>query len=110
MKTFLAAVAIVLVLGSTASAGWTYVAARPVVVAAPVAVPAAEVHYFYPVGPVYAYPGPVVRYHAPPPVVAYRPAVVPVPARVVYPPPVVVRPKVYVRGQPVRNVLRAITP
>jgi hypothetical protein len=119
----LAGIAVVLLACSTASAGWAYVG--PVVVPPPTVV-----HSFYPVGPVYAYPAPVV---AVPPRVVYRPPVV-VPAPVVYPPPVVYRPpvaypapvfygpaavypapvvihpKIYVRGQPVRNVIRAVLP
>jgi hypothetical protein len=127
MKRFLAAVVIVLVFCSVASAHWPYVVSRPVVVPAPVVAPPPVVHHFHPVGPVYAYPPPVVAYRPPvvayrPPVVAYRPPVVAyrppvvvyrptvVAAPVYYPAPVGVRPKVYVVGQPVRNVLRAVTP
>jgi hypothetical protein len=88
----------------------------PVMVDAPVV--AAPVTTYYAPVPVTAYYGvpPVRTYYASPPVVTYR---VPGPS---YPlvygpvvpsysaPGVVVRPKVYVPGQPVRNVLRAITP
>jgi hypothetical protein len=63
--------------------------------------------------PVVAYrPAPVVAYR-PAPVVAYRPVVAvppPVPVGVVVGRPVVVSTKVYGPGQPVRNLLRAITP
>jgi hypothetical protein len=78
-------------------------------------------------------PGPVTAYYAPAPVVGYGPVVstayyAPAPYYVaapvaapyyvaspyavgpVYARPVVVRPKIYVPGQPVRNVLRAVTP
>ena len=107
----LAAVAVVLGACSTASAGWGYVG--PVVVPPPVVVQS-----YWPVGPVYAYPAPVVVVG---PRVVYRPPVV-VPVPVVYPSPVlypapviapggvVIRPKVYFRGQPVRNVVRAVLP
>lgn len=120
----LAAIAVVLLACSTASAGWPY--AAPVVVAPPPAM----VHSFYPVGPVYAYPAPVVRvaprvvYRAPvvyPAPVVYQPRVVyraPVVygphvvyrAPVAYPAPVVIRSKVYVLGRPVRNLVRAVLP
>lgn len=99
------AVAVVLLAGSTASAAWTYLS--PVVVPPPTVV-----HSYWPVGPVYAYAPPVVTVPAR---VVYRPPVV-VSAPVVYPPavvapaPVVVRSRVYVRGQPVRNVIRAVLP
>jgi hypothetical protein len=112
-----AAVVVVLLACSTASAATVRVG--PVVVRTPTVV-----HSFYPVGPVYTYPAPVV---AVTPHVAYRPSVVVsapaiAPATVVYrpavvyrpvvvaPAPVVVRPKVYVLGQPVRNVIRAVLP
>lgn len=71
------------------------------------------------VGPIYGSPRTVYRVYAPqvvtyrPVITTYRPVVTtyrPVGPTVVYPGTVVVRPKVYVRGQPVRNVLRAITP
>jgi hypothetical protein len=88
---------------------------------------------YMPVGPV-----PVAAYYAPAPVVSYGPVVAtsyyaPAPYYVaapvvapyfvaspvvvgpyavgpVYGRPVIVRPKVYFPGQPVRNVLRAVTP
>ena len=83
---------------------------------------------YMPVGPV-----PVATYYSPAPVVSYGPVVAtsyyaPVPYYVavpvvrpyyaaspvvvgpVYGRPVIVRPKIYVPGQPVRNVLRAVTP
>lgn len=60
---------------------------------------------------VYGPPVPYAAYYAPAPVMVYRPYPAYVPAPVYYGPgAVVVRPKVYVRGQPVRNVLRAVTP
>jgi hypothetical protein len=114
-------VAVVVVVASSATAQ-TYVGymqATPAPVAA-----------YYATGPVAAY-SPVVAtaYYAPPaayypapvPYYAASPVVAPVPAPyyaaapvavapVYYGPAVVVRPKVYVRGEPVRNVLRAVTP
>ncbi len=84
---------------STAEAAW-YVG--PTVVQA-----------YYPVGPVYAYPAPVVMPVAPAPYVAYTPlAVAPVaPAAVwVARPAVVVRGKVYLPGRPIRNAVRAVVP
>ena len=103
MKSLFAAVAVVLLLASTASAGWAYVAPGPVVYGA------------YYGGPVYAYPGvtPVVVARpvmaAPAPVV-YAPAPVAYPAVVGYGYPYVVRAKYYVPGQPVRNAVRAVLP
>ncbi|NNE01313.1 MAG: hypothetical protein HKN47_28705 [Pirellulaceae bacterium] len=87
------------------------VLARGVVVAAPsvavtryripIAPPIYRSSYGATYGAVY---GPVVR----PGYGAYRPVAYASP--IVAPPSVVVRPKVYVRGQPVRNTLRAVTP
>jgi len=110
MKSLLIAVVIVLLAGSTASGGWPY--------AAPAAVPAPVVYPYWPVGPVYAYPPPVVRLPVravyPRPVIAPAPAVYPYPvvgrAPVMYVPPVWVRSKVYFRGRPVRNAIRAALP
>ena len=112
----LAAMVMVFCACSTASADWAY--------GGPVVAPAAVVQSYWPVGPVYAYPAPVVAVG--PRVVYRRPVVVPAPvvypapvlypAPVVYPAPliapapVVVRSKVYVRGQPVRNAVRAVLP
>jgi len=94
-----AATVVVLLLGcSTVFAGWGHVA--PVVV-----------QPYYPLGPVYAYPAPVVVARpviAPAPVVVETPGVAPVP--VWAGPPVVIRSKVYIPGRPVRNVLRAVVP
>lgn len=51
---------------------------------------------------------PVTTYYAPSvPVITYS---APVVTTRYYYSPYIVRPKVYVRGQPIRNVLRAITP
>ena len=105
MKTLIAALLIVLLLGSTSFAGWHVV---PTVVRA-----------YYPVAPVYAYPAPVVV--APAPYVSYMPLAVPAPAYAYGPPviapapvivgrPAVVRAKVYYPGQPVRNTLKAVVP
>ncbi len=95
MKKLVAVAAVVLVLlaGSTVSAGWGY--AVPVV-------PAPVVSYM-PVAPVAAY--------YPPPVVVYRPPlVVARPVMVAPAPVVIVRPRVLIPGQPVRNVLRVTWP
>jgi len=103
MKRILIALSIVLLGASVASAGWRY--ARPIAV--PV-VPPVVVQEFYPVGPVYAYPPAAVTVPVAPAPIGALP-----PSRVIYtyrPRPVVVHPKVYVRGHPVRNVLRAVTP
>ena len=110
MKSILAAVAVVLLLGTTAYGQW-YVGPRAVYYPAPV--------YAYP-APVYAYPTPVYAYRVPVaayPYAAYYPyspvmaAPVAVPATVWYGPPgVVVRSKVYIPGRPVRNVVRAVVP
>jgi hypothetical protein len=98
MKTLLAALGIVLLIGSTSFAGW-YVA--PTVVQA-----------YYPGTPVYAYPAPYMTYMpvaAPAPPCAYG---VPMyaPAPVLIGPPAVVRARVFYPGQPVRNVLKAVVP
>jgi hypothetical protein len=113
MKTLIAALGIVLLIGSTSVAGW-YVG--PTVVRA-----------YYPA--TYAYAAPVMV--APAPYVSYMPMAtagpyvsympvsepgcacgVPVvaPAPVVVGAPVVVRYRVFYPGQPVRNVVRAVIP
>jgi hypothetical protein len=100
MKNFALAVALVLVLGSTAYGGWY---AGPAVGYTAYYAP----RYYYAPGPVYAYPSPV-------PYVTYAPVVGPVvaPAPVWVGRPVVVGPagKVYVPGRPVRNAARAVLP
>jgi hypothetical protein len=79
-----------------------YYATGPVVPYAPVVTTA----YYAPPAAFYPAPAP---YYVAAPIVA--PVVAPVAvAPVYYGPAVVVRPKVYVRGEPVRNVLRAVTP
>jgi hypothetical protein len=89
----LAVALVVLTAASTALAGWAVVPAR--------------VHAYYPVGPVYTYPAPAVV--APAPVVA--PGAVVAPRAVWYGRRAVVRPpRVYVRGQPVRNAIRVALP
>jgi hypothetical protein len=98
MKTLLIAVAVVLLLSSTACAGW-YVGPVPV-------------RAYYPVAPVYTYAAPVVE---PVPYVTYSPvppAQVMVPAPVIVRRPVVVGPtgRIYIVGRPVRNTLRAVLP
>ena len=97
MRHLVVAIAVLLLLGSTAYGGW-YVGPR-------------VVYAYPPVGPVYAYPPPVV---VSPPQVVYSPVV---PAPMVTPAPVwvgprgvVVYPRVFIPGQPVRNVLRAVVP
>lgn len=85
-----AAVVLVLLLVSTASAGRLYV----------VPARAAVVHSYWPVGPVYAYPAPAV----------VAPAPVMVPAPVVAAQPVVVFPRAYIYGRPVRTVVRVVLP
>lgn len=97
MKTLIAAIAVVLLLGSTAYGGWY----GPRVIAP-----------YYPVGPVYAYPAPVVVIG---PRVVYSPIVpapMMAPAPVWYGRPVVVGPagRVYLPGRPVRNAVRAVLP
>jgi len=105
MKTVIAALGIVLLIGSTSFAGW-YVA--PTVVQA-----------YYPAGPVYAYPVPTMM--APAPYVTYMPVAAPAapcaygvpmfaPAPVFVGPPAVIRTRVFYPGQPVRNVLKAVVP
>ena len=116
MKSFAVAIALVLMAGSTAFAFHPYVATLPVPPTpyaayyapqpvVPYYAPAPTVAYFAP-APTYYSPVPAVTYYAPTPMVVPAPvAVAPVYGRAV-----VIRPKVYVAGQPVRNVLRAVTP
>jgi hypothetical protein len=84
-----AAIVLVLLLVSTASAGRLYV----------IPARAAVTYSYWPVGPVYAYPAPAV-------VAAPAPVVVPA----VAPAPVVVFPRAYVYGRPVRSVVRYVLP
>jgi hypothetical protein len=110
MKTFvmILSLAMVLMLSSSVLAqGYTvFMPAGPVPVAT-----------YYAPAPVVSY-GPVVStsYYAPAPYYVASPVVRPyyVASPVVVAPyyaqPVIVRPKIYVPGQPVRNVLRAVTP
>ena len=84
-KSALMAMAVVLLLCATASAGWRV----------------------YP-APVYVTPVPQVVYSAPPVYVVPAPVIYSAP--VVYPAPVRVRTKVYYHGRPVRNVVRAVLP
>lgn len=119
----------------TVVVGESYVVHRPVITYSQV-VESPMVTAYRPsvvVGPIYGSPRTVYRVYTPqvvtyrpvittyrPVITTYRPVVTthhpvvttyrPVGPTVVYPRTVVVRPKVYVRGQPVRNVLRAITP
>lgn len=87
---------------------------RPVVTYSPVTpvIAAPRVVSYYPAAPVVSTYRPVVSTYQPV-VSTYRPVVTAYPPAVSYGyagSPVVVRPKVYVPGQPIRNVLRAITP
>jgi hypothetical protein len=93
MKNLVIAVAMVLMLGSTAYGGW-YVG--PTVGYA-----------YYPGVPMYAYPAPVVVSG---PYVAYSPILAPAPVWMGR--PVVVGPagRVYLPGRPVRNTIRAVLP
>jgi hypothetical protein len=98
MKNLIIAVAVFLMLGSTAFGGW-YVGPT-------------YGYAYYPGAPVYAYPAPVV---VPGPRVVYSPIVpgpVVAPAPVWAARPVVVGPagKVYIPGRPVRNAVRAVLP
>jgi len=114
MKLWIASLVMLGVLGacSAASAGWTYVA--------PVVAPAPVVYGYWPAAPVYVYRPAAVTVYRPAPVIVYRPAVVvpevpvapPVvyPAKVIYPAPAVIRAKVYYRGEPVRNAVKAVLP
>lgn len=111
-RVLLVAVCVVAVFsGGVASGQYSVAAPVPAVVYRPVPVMVPAVTVYQPVVPAYA---PVVAAY--PPLVAYRPMVVPPPVvygapPVVYAgPPAVVRPRVYIPGQPVRNVLRAVTP
>jgi hypothetical protein len=97
MRNLVIAVAVVLMLSSTAWAGW-YVG--PTVGYA-----------YYPAVPAYVYPAPVVVaapqvVYAP---VAPGPVVTAAPVWI-GPPGVVVRSKVYIPGRPLRNVVRAVLP
>lgn len=77
---------------------WQPGVVQPTVVQSPVIVP--QTTFFA--------PQPTTTFFAPQPTVVYRPApVVVAPAPVYVGRPVVVRPRVWVPGQPVRNVLRA---
>jgi hypothetical protein len=112
MRSIFAAVAVVLLLGSTAYGQW-YVGPRAVYYPA-------SPYYAYS-APVYAYPAPYYAYRTPvvaSPYYAYSPVYSPVmPAPVVAPAPVwygapgvVVRSRVYIPGRPVRNAVRAVWP
>ena len=125
MKMIVAVAAIVLLASSTASAAWiggvTYAVPGPVVYES--YMPAAPYYAAYPTPyyqvystPYYAgYPTPAYAspmYASPmyaAPRVVYRPAVM-APPMAVYSPGMVVYPRVFVPGQPVRNVLRATLP
>jgi hypothetical protein len=114
MKKLLVAAAVLLLADSAAMGQLPYVTMMPVA-PAPVAT-----YYAYPgsMAGVVTAGGPLVaplRYYVASPVVAPAP-VIAAPGYpmagppLVYGPRVVVHPKVYVVGQPIRNVLRAVTP
>ena len=88
-------------LGETVFVAPPAVTYGPVIVQRPVVVAPAPVTVFRPIVPAQA-----VTVYSP---VEAAPAVVPA-TPVVVGRTVLVRPKVYVRGQPIRNVLRAVTP
>jgi hypothetical protein len=100
MKSLVAALAIVLLSCSVASAAWVVVAPPPMA------------YSYWPVGPVYAHPHRVYAYpyYAVAAPVVVDPAPLVGPAAVYYPGPAVVRARVYYRGQPVRNAVRAVVP
>jgi hypothetical protein len=113
MKSVIAAAGIILLASSTAMAQYGYYGAP--VVAAPVP----TVSYYAPAPTVSYYaPPPTVSYYAPAPTVAYYPGApvygypgpVVVAPRVVIGGPGVFGPRVYVVGQPVRNVVRWAVP
>jgi hypothetical protein len=113
------AAVVLLAVASSASAQAYVVPAAPVPLAAYYAPapavaygPVVATSYYAPQAVYYSAPAPVPYYAAAPVATPYYVAS-PVPvavAPVYYGPKVVVRPKVYVRGEPVRNVLRAVTP
>jgi hypothetical protein len=111
-KSLLAALSGLLAAGSTAAAGTYRIdTVQPYPVRTTVVYRPGIVYTYSPVTPaVTYYAPPVVTYPGPAPFFAYRPGAYLAPAPVYYPAAVVVRPKVYVRGQPVRNMLRAVTP
>jgi hypothetical protein len=110
MKCFLAATAVVLLAGSTAFGQVGYVTMMPI---QPVPVVTYSPYMAPPmVGPVVQY---APRYYVASPVLAPAPMVMAPPYAVAgppvyYGPRVWVHPKVYVAGEPVRNILRAVTP
>ena len=115
MKNFVIvlAVATVLMLSSNAVAQTVIVGmpVGPVPVATYYAAPAVTVSpvvttAYYAPAPYYVAAPVATPYYVAAPVVAPYPALAPV----YYGRAVIVRPKVYVVGQPVRNVLRAVTP
>ena len=117
-STMALTLAMVLMVGSNALAQG-YVAYMPVG-PAPVAAyyaPAPVLSYgpvvttaYYAPAPYYVASPVVTPYYVASPVAVAPVAVGPVAVAPVYGRPVIVRPKVYVVGQPVRNVLRAVTP
>ncbi len=113
----LVAAVIVVASNATAQTYFGYMPAVPAPVAGyyatgPVAMYAPVVATAYYAPPAAYYPAPAPYYVASPVAVPYYAAapVAVAPVYYGYGPAVVVRPKVYVRGEPVRNVLRAVTP
>lgn len=113
MKNLLAGACVLLLGTSVASAD-------PALVYSPVtALPTAVTTYYqapyvaaYPAYVTTYYAAPTVAYYAGPTITYYPTAAVPAPycGPVVYGRRVLVHPKVYVAGQPVRNLVRAVTP
>jgi hypothetical protein len=99
MKSFIAATVMVALVASA-----SFAFSQTVVTYYPSGVPVTTYYGPSPRVPVTTYYAPVTRYYAPV-TTYYAPAVT-----AYYSPAYIVRPKVYVRGQPIRNVLRAITP
>ena len=116
-RLLLVAVCVMVVFSGSMALGQYFVASPvPVAVFRPVPAVVPVTTYYAPAPPVY---GPVVTYSpvALPPPVAYTPPIAyatpiayPTPIAVYPWPGAVVRTKVYVSGQPVRNVLRAVAP
>jgi hypothetical protein len=111
---FLLTAAVMVASSANAQAYVGYMPAAPAVsyyAPAPVATyysPVIATAYYAPQTVYYSAPAP---YYVAAPVFAPAPAVVaPVAVAPVYARPVIVRTKIYVPGQPVRNVLRAVTP
>jgi hypothetical protein len=116
MKYLTMALLTVLLLATSSVRAHTYVAYMPVAAPAVAYYAPAPVVAYSPVVATAYYVPQTVYYSAPVPVVVAAPVAAPqyvappVAVAPVYGRPVVVRPKVYVVGEPVRNVIRAVTP